>query len=86
MQIAFLLFTQYPAAPIGFMSRKMNAAETRYPVHEQELLAIVEHYNIGIITLKVQALQSASEQTISLSFISRHNRCYRVDNGDGQKS
>ena len=27
--------------PIAFMSEKMNAAETRYPVHEQELLAIV---------------------------------------------
>ena len=27
--------------PICYMSRKMNAAETRYPVHEQELLAIV---------------------------------------------
>ena len=27
--------------PISFMSKKMNAAETRYPVHEQELLAIV---------------------------------------------
>ena len=27
--------------PISFMSKKMNAAETRYPVHEQELLAIL---------------------------------------------
>ena len=27
--------------PIAYMSRKMNAAETRYPVHEQELLAII---------------------------------------------
>ena len=27
--------------PISFMSKKMNAAETRYPVHEQELLAII---------------------------------------------
>jgi len=27
--------------PIAFMSKKMLAAETRYPVHEQELLAII---------------------------------------------
>ena len=27
--------------PVCFMSKKMNAAETRYPVHEQELLAII---------------------------------------------
>jgi transposase InsO family protein len=33
--------------PIAFYSKKMNGAETRYPVHEQELLAIVravEHW------------------------------------------
>jgi hypothetical protein len=28
--------------PVAYMSRKMNGAETRYPVHEQELLAIIE--------------------------------------------
>ena len=28
--------------PIAFMSHKMNAAERNYPVHEQELLAIVQ--------------------------------------------
>jgi hypothetical protein len=27
--------------PIAFMSQKMLDAETRYPVHEQELLAII---------------------------------------------
>jgi hypothetical protein len=27
--------------PIAFLSKKMNDAETRYPVHEQELLAII---------------------------------------------
>jgi transposase InsO family protein len=27
--------------PIAYFSKKMNSAETRYPVHEQELLAIV---------------------------------------------
>ena len=27
--------------PIAFMSRKMQSAETRYPIREQELLAIV---------------------------------------------
>jgi len=27
--------------PIAFMSKKLNGAETRYPVHEQELLAII---------------------------------------------
>ena len=27
--------------PIGFMSRKLNPAETRYPTHDRELLAIV---------------------------------------------
>ena len=39
--------------PIAFLSKKMSDAETRYPVHEQELLAIVHslyqlrHYLIG---------------------------------------
>lgn len=39
--------------PIAFLSKKMSEAETRYPVHEQELLAIVtglatwRHYLIG---------------------------------------
>jgi ribonuclease HI len=28
--------------PVAYMSRKMSGAETRYPVHEQELLAIIE--------------------------------------------
>ncbi len=28
--------------PVSYMSRKMSGAETRYPVHEQELLAIIE--------------------------------------------
>ena len=27
--------------PVAFMSKKMVGAETRYPVHEQELLAIM---------------------------------------------
>jgi hypothetical protein len=39
--------------PIAFLSKKMSDAETRYPVHEQELLAIVtglatwRHYLVG---------------------------------------
>lgn len=39
--------------PIAFLSKKMQAAETRYPVHEQELLAIIHalgtwrHYLLG---------------------------------------
>ena len=39
--------------PIAFMSKKMQDAETRYPVHEQELLAIIHalgtwrHYLMG---------------------------------------
>ena len=39
--------------PIAFMSKKLLDAETRYPVHEQELLAIVQacqqwrHYLVG---------------------------------------
>jgi hypothetical protein len=39
--------------PIAFLSKKMNDAERRYPVHEQELLAIVlalrewRHYLLG---------------------------------------
>jgi len=39
--------------PIAFLSKKMNEAETRYPVHEQELLSIVHslksfrHYLMG---------------------------------------
>ena len=45
--------------PIAFMSKKMVPAETRYPVHEQELLAIVEalatwrHYLIGPAPFRV---------------------------------
>ena len=27
--------------PVAFLSKKMLPAETRYPVHEQELLAII---------------------------------------------
>ena len=41
--------------PIAFMSRKLNGAESRYPVHEQELLAIItalttwRHYLSGTV-------------------------------------
>ena len=31
--------------PIAFLSKKMLDAETRYPVHEQELLAIIHALN-----------------------------------------
>ena len=40
--------------PIAFMSKKMLPAETRYPVHEQELLAVIQalgtwrHYLSGV--------------------------------------
>jgi len=39
--------------PIAYLSKKMLDAETRYPVHEQELLAIIHaiktwrHYLMG---------------------------------------
>lgn len=39
--------------PIAFLSKKMNTAETKYPVHEQELLAVIialkewRHYLYG---------------------------------------
>jgi len=45
--------------PVAYMSKKMNSAETRYPVHEQELLAIVEamstwtHYLKGAAGVRV---------------------------------
>ena len=45
--------------PIAFMSKKMSDAETRYPVHEQELLAIVSalsgwaHYLDGATGIRV---------------------------------
>jgi ribonuclease HI len=31
-----------PLRPIAFLSKKMSAAERNYPVHEQELLAILK--------------------------------------------
>ena len=45
--------------PIAFMSKNMSDAETRYPVHEQELLAIVSaltgwsHYLDGAVSVRV---------------------------------
>ena len=33
--------------PIAFISKKMLDAETRYPVHEQELLAIIHSNVVG---------------------------------------
>ncbi|TPX52586.1 hypothetical protein PhCBS80983_g06470 [Powellomyces hirtus] len=35
--------------PVLFFSRKMNGAETRYPVHEQELLALVRFFKTNLL-------------------------------------
>jgi hypothetical protein len=60
--------------PIAFMSKKMNAHELRYPVHEQELLAIVNamklwrHHLSGapfIVQTDHQSLQYVDSQNLA---------------------
>jgi hypothetical protein len=60
--------------PIAFMSKKMNGHETRYPVHEQELLAIVNamklwrHHLSGtpfIVQTDHQSLQYVDSQNLA---------------------
>ena len=62
--------------PIAYESRKLNDAESRYPVHEQDYLPSSFVYVHGDVILK--ECNSSYEQTTSHYNISQHKNIFRV--------
>ena len=69
--------------PVAFMSKKMVGAETRYPVHEQELLAIITALTTWRHYLEGATHPIVCSQITNRSHTFRHNRCFQDDKSAG---